>query len=143
MESNDRPALGAILETSLYVDDFERSIAFYDRVLGLIHQTLGDRGASFALAPGSVLLIWRRGASKTDNQTYPGGMIPGHDGAGPLHIAFAIPADTYDAWKDRLARFGIVVRSEVNWARGGRSLYFDDPDGHVLELATPGVWPNY
>ncbi|HWQ03343.1 MAG TPA: glyoxalase, partial [Candidatus Nitrosotenuis sp.] len=26
---------------------------------------------------------------------------------------------------------------------GGRSIYFRDPDGHSLELVTPGVWPNY
>ena len=26
---------------------------------------------------------------------------------------------------------------------GGESLYFRDPDGHLLELVTPGLWPNY
>ena len=27
--------------------------------------------------------------------------------------------------------------------RGGTSLYFNDPDGNVVELATPGLWANY
>jgi catechol 2,3-dioxygenase-like lactoylglutathione lyase family enzyme len=27
--------------------------------------------------------------------------------------------------------------------RGGHSIYFRDPDGHLLELATPGLWAGY
>ena len=38
---------------------------------------------------------------------------------------------------------GIEVESRVNWARGGTSLYFRDPDGNSLEVATPGLWPNH
>jgi catechol 2,3-dioxygenase-like lactoylglutathione lyase family enzyme len=30
----------------------------------------------------------------------------------------------------------------VSWRRGGTSLYFRDPDGHSVEVATPGLWPN-
>jgi catechol 2,3-dioxygenase-like lactoylglutathione lyase family enzyme len=31
----------------------------------------------------------------------------------------------------------------VTWPLGGTSLYFRDPDGHLLELATPGIWAVY
>lgn len=58
-------------------------------------------------------------------------------------MAFAIPAGSEDAWRAHLAAQDVALRSEVAWPRGGRSLYFEDPDGHVLELATPGLWPNY
>jgi hypothetical protein len=35
---------------------------------------------------------------------------------------------------------GIVIEKEVSWPRGGRSLYFREPAGNVVELVTPGVW---
>jgi len=31
----------------------------------------------------------------------------------------------------------------VKWSRGGESLYFRDPDDHLVELATPGIWATY
>jgi catechol 2,3-dioxygenase-like lactoylglutathione lyase family enzyme len=31
----------------------------------------------------------------------------------------------------------------MEWPRGGTSLYFRDPDGHLVELATPGLWSIY
>jgi catechol 2,3-dioxygenase-like lactoylglutathione lyase family enzyme len=31
----------------------------------------------------------------------------------------------------------------VQWEGGGTSLYFRDPDGRSVELATPGIWPTY
>jgi catechol 2,3-dioxygenase-like lactoylglutathione lyase family enzyme len=42
-----------------------------------------------------------------------------------------------------LAAQGVVVESRITWPRGGTSLYFRDPDGHSVEVATPGLWPNY
>ncbi len=36
-----------------------------------------------------------------------------------------------------------LVVEKKQWDRGGTSLYFHDPDGHLLELATPGVWSVY
>jgi catechol 2,3-dioxygenase-like lactoylglutathione lyase family enzyme len=48
-----------------------------------------------------------------------------------------------DPWERRLQQDAIAVESRVQWARGGKSIYFRDPDGHLLELATPGVWAIY
>jgi catechol 2,3-dioxygenase-like lactoylglutathione lyase family enzyme len=135
------PRIAGLLETALYVDDMARSVAFFRNVLGLTPMIASDRLTAFDAGHGGVLLVFARGQSCED-VTIPGGVIPGHDGHGPLHMAFAIEADAADAWRDHLAANGVAVIQEVTWPAGGRSLYFNDPDRHVLELATPGLWPN-
>lgn len=136
------PAILGVLETALYVDDMTRSVAFFTDVLALDTMLRTERLTAFDAGSGGVLLVFQRGASRED-MAGPRGTVPGHDGAGPLHMAFRIAADDYERWRDRLIAHGVAIRSEVTWPAGGRSLYFDDPDGHVLELATPGLWPNY
>jgi catechol 2,3-dioxygenase-like lactoylglutathione lyase family enzyme len=59
-----------------------------------------------------------------------------------LHLAFAIPYGELAAWETHLGNQGVAVESQIDWPRGGTSLYFRDPDGHSLEVATPGLWPN-
>jgi hypothetical protein len=51
--------------------------------------------------------------------------------------AFAVAEAELQAWRTRLESHGVEVLSEVAWEQGARSLYFRDPDGHLLELATP------
>jgi catechol 2,3-dioxygenase-like lactoylglutathione lyase family enzyme len=73
----------------------------------------------------------------------PGGTIPPHDGRGPLHVAFAIAAEELPVWEARLLRHEIAIEGRTEWPRGGYSIYFRDPDGHLLEFATPGLWEIY
>lgn len=136
-----RPRIAGLLETALYVDDMARSVTFFRDVLGLAPMIESDRLTAFDAGHGGVLLVFARGQSG-DDVTTPGGTIPGHDGSGPLHMAFAIAAEAYEPWLAHLADHGVPVTHEVSWRAGGRSLYFNDPDGHVLELATPGLWAN-
>ncbi|MGE5193028.1 MAG: VOC family protein [Deltaproteobacteria bacterium] len=131
-----------ILETALHVDDLDCAIAFYQRLFGFEVMAQDKRFCAFNVAGRDVLLLFKRGAS-TQPMPVPGGVIPPHDGQGRLHIAFSIPAADFLAWERRLADQGVTVESTVNWPEGGRSLYFRDPDQHLLELATPGIWPNY
>lgn len=136
------PAIDGLLETAIYVDDMERAARFYEEVLGLRAMVRTPRLTALDAGRSGVLLVFARGMTEEDSPT-PGGVVPGHDGSGRLHLALAIAADAYGAWRSRLADLGVAIRSEVRWPKGGRSLYFDDPDGHVVELATPGLWPNY
>ncbi|HEV7284664.1 MAG TPA: VOC family protein, partial [Kaistia sp.] len=61
---------------------------------------------------------------------------------GPYHFALRIPKDSLSQWRDHLVAKGVTVTAEMKWPQGGESLYFNDPDGHVVELATPGIWAN-
>jgi catechol 2,3-dioxygenase-like lactoylglutathione lyase family enzyme len=136
------PRINGLLESALYVEDMARSVAFFRDILMLSPMLEGDRLTAFDAGGQGVLLVFKRGASAADMRSS-NGIVAGHDGSGPLHMAFAIAEDSYDEWHRHLAAAGVKIRGEMNWQRGGRSLYFEDPDGHVLELATPGLWPNY
>ena len=136
------PKLDGVLETALYTDDMERARQFYEHVLELTPIFSDTRLQAYGIAPRSVLLIFRRGTT-TETVTIPGGTIPGHDGAGPLHVAFAIGRDALQEWEQHLTSRGVPIEGRTDWSRGGRSIYFRDPDGHLLELATPGLWTVY
>ena len=136
------PRIEALLETALYVDDMARAVSFFENVLGLPLMERGERVTAFAVGQQGVLLIFKRGASVED-MPEPAGIVPGHDGTGPVHMAFAIAAESYEPWLSHLKAHSVKLRGEMLWQRGGRSIYFEDPDGHVLEVATPGLWPNY
>jgi catechol 2,3-dioxygenase-like lactoylglutathione lyase family enzyme len=144
------PSVCRLLETALYVEDLDRSARFYQQVFGfepIVGTTLEMQTQSRVLRPlhipgGQVLLLFPKG-SATNTAVLPGGTIPPHDGSGRLHLAFAISSAELEAWRERLEAHGVSIEGEMAWPRGGTSLYFRDPDGHLLELATSGVWPIY
>lgn len=136
------PRLNALLETMLFVADPVASQRFYEGVLGLASFRVDERGCLLALPGGQVLGLVRQGVTDQPNPT-PGGTVPPCGASGSMHLAFAISHSELGAWRSHLETHGVVVESEVGWQRGGRSLYFRDPDGHLVELATPGVWDLY
>jgi catechol 2,3-dioxygenase-like lactoylglutathione lyase family enzyme len=136
------PPVAAVLETVLYVADLERAAAFYGETMGLPALHADTRMRAFDVGGCGVLLLFPRGGALEPTET-PGGVIPPHDGRGPLHLAFAIAPDALEPWRERLRACGIALESSVRWPRGGVSLYFRDPDGHLVELATPGLWKGY
>ena len=139
--ADPRPPIRRILETALYCDDLARTARFYRTLLNATPMRSGDRLVALDAGQGTVLLLFQRGNSGALEA--PGGRVPGHDGDGPVHLAFAIDAAAVDAWEVRLSELAIAVESRVRWERGGISLYFRDPDGRSVELATPGVWSCY
>jgi catechol 2,3-dioxygenase-like lactoylglutathione lyase family enzyme len=130
-----------ILETALYCEALARTAAFYETLLEATPMLSGDRLVALDAGEGTVLLLFQRGNSGALDTA--GGLVPGHDGAGPVHLAFAIGSDDVPRWEARLAALGISIESRVTWDRGGVSLYFRDPDNRSVELATPGIWPSY
>src|SRR5215468_3768373 len=138
----DRVQLDRVLETCLYVDDLDRAARFYEQVLRLAVLTSDARFRAYDVGGKSVLLLFRRGAT-LETVRMPGGTIPPHDGHGPLHIAFAVSANELSDWEARLDRHGVAIEGRTEWSGGGRSVYFRDPDQHLVEFATPGLWAIY
>jgi catechol 2,3-dioxygenase-like lactoylglutathione lyase family enzyme len=135
------PRVSQILEASLYVEDLKRSREFYERIFDFVTLFEDERMCAMEVPGEQVLLLFRHGM--TDQPAPgPGGIIPAHHGRGALHLAFAIPFGELAAWEDHLSRQDIALECRIGWPRGGTSLYFRDPDGHSLEVATPGLWPN-
>jgi len=129
------PSINGILETALYVDDLERSAQFYRTIFGFEIIVADARLYAIGVADRQILLLCKKGASAN----LPRGT---HDGAGQLHLAFSIPAAELTAWEEWLQRHGMAIEEKKHWDRGGCSIYFRDPDEHLLEVATPGVWPK-
>jgi catechol 2,3-dioxygenase-like lactoylglutathione lyase family enzyme len=113
-----------------------RSIRFYEDTFGFsVIAEFGDRGCAMRAGTHQVLLLFKKGASRAIQSP--------HDGDGELHVAFAIPAAELAGWESWLQSRGIAVEEKRKWELGGWSLYFRDPDRHLLELATPGTWSVY
>lgn len=125
------------------VDDVSRATGFYQKLFGFDVLVQNERLCSLNVKPGQILLLFQRGGS-LDDIRLPGGVLPGGmDAEGRSHMAFAIQPDQLESWRNWLEENGIAIESTVRWELGGVSLYFRDPDGNLLELATPGVWANY
>ena len=68
------------------------------------------------------------------------------------HYAFLVGEDVFDAAFARIRERGVAYDAdpagrrpgEVNTRDGGRGVYFDDPDGHRMEILTVpyGGWPD-
>jgi len=136
--SKARPPVNGILETSLYVQSAARSAEFYKRVFGFEiidfdGERLDDSTRLCALRAGdrSVLLLFKRGAT------------PDTDASGSIHIAFGIARSEVEARAQWLADQNIPIETRKTWKYGEQALYLRDPDGHLLEIVTPGVWTIY
>jgi glyoxylase I family protein len=131
-----RMQLRGLHHVTAIVADLDRTTAFYRDVLGLAltaeehnpddpgsrHFWFGDaRGA-----PGSLVSFME----------YPD-LDEGKEGRGAVHhFAFQVgSADEQVAWRDYLRARGVPC-SEIFERGRFKSIYFRDPDGNLLEIAT-------
>jgi catechol 2,3-dioxygenase-like lactoylglutathione lyase family enzyme len=143
--SEPEPKLNGLVETALFVENLPRASAFYERLLGLKKVKVSDTGCVLRVADQRYLLLVTHEGARTSNKTATGIVLPPcalpqHYGRGPGHIAFGISSAALEAWRARLVKQGVEILSEATWERGAYSLYFRDPDGHLIELATAGIW---
>lgn len=123
---------------TLVSSDAQRTTDFYTQVLGmrLIKKTINfDDPTSYHLyfgdemgSPGTAITYFEwRGAPK------------GRRGIGGTHH-YALRVPSYDAllkWKRRLTDQGLMVTGPLD-RHYFKSIYFNDPDGVIIEIATDG-----
>ncbi|MCH7471428.1 VOC family protein [bacterium] len=118
-----------ILESCLYVSDLDAAETFYKNVLGLeVHSRREDRHVFFRCGERMLLLF------------NPQATRPSHGTDGPGHLAFAVREHELAPWRSALREHGVRIVREHTWPGGGQSIYFRDPAGNSLELATPATW---
>ena len=129
------PCITGILETVLYVADLDRAERFYRDVMGL--KQIGkepDRHVFFRVGTGVLLLFY---AERTRRSAH----LPPHGADGEIHVCFTVTPTEYEAWKRRVQDHQVAIQKEITWPVG-RSFYFRDPDGNLLELADADIWPR-
>jgi catechol 2,3-dioxygenase-like lactoylglutathione lyase family enzyme len=131
------PRLEGVLETALYYDAGQREAMerLYRDELGLPVVTEWGDGTALRAGAGVVLLFDRDRLARRDEPA------ADHGSGGPGHVCLTAVGGDYEAWKDRLGRGGVSITHEQEWPRGGRSFYFKDPAGNLLEIADRDIWP--
>lgn len=129
------PRARAVLETCLYARDLGAAERFYTGVMGLERMSAVAGRHVFFRCGARVFLVFH-----PDETRKPGGELPPHGPDGAVHVCFAARESEIPAWRAHLRRHGVEVEAEHAWPRGGTSLYFRDPAGNCLEVASPRIW---
>src|SRR5690554_2914629 len=126
--------ISSIKETSLYVQNLARTEAFYVGKLNLQIINRKENRHVFFKAGSSVLLCFLAKATLNDEK------LPPHGANGIMHIAFGVSQKYYDQTKADLGNIGIEIIHKREWPHGLESCYFNDPDGHLLEIVPTELW---
>ena len=141
-EHNMKPRVTLI---TLGVDDLDRALAFYRDGLGfktegIVGEQFEDGAvAFFDLESGLRLAVWPRKSLAKDS-----GLAPGPRSAAEFALAHNVSsASEVDAVMAEAQRAGgTIVKPAQTTFWGGYAGYFQDPDGHLWEVAwNPAMLP--
>jgi catechol-2,3-dioxygenase len=154
-------SLTHVLETCLDVRSKSTSDKFYQTILGLKPSLCSERTSVYPLG-NTTLLLFQLGLTSEDihPQDRPEHTIPGHgpsqeilsmmngkDGNGQKlkqHFCLAVNSkEEVEKWEKYLKEKEVEILGVMEWEKGGRSVYFADPDGHVGEIGSRGIWSHY
>ena len=127
-----KPTIKSLGEIALRVENLERMQDFYTEVLGLRVMKRLPHAAFLSIAPDygghtQVLVLFDR-SSKPEYPSF------SHEKTPLDHFAFTIDLADYAAWRKRLEDLGLEVLAKEQRGFFWRSLFFDDPEGNVVEL---------
>ena len=129
-----RPRMSMI---TLGVQDIRRSVDFYERGLGFPRHGEGDQIAFFKL-DGTWLSLYGKEALAEDAAVDPEGT-----GFNAFTISHNVHSEQEvdDAMQHALDAGARLVKKPQKVSWGGYSGYFEDPDGHLWEIAyNPFTW---
>jgi uncharacterized protein len=128
---------------TLGVDDLEKSLDFYREGLGLRSEGIVGQNfehgavAFFDLQPGLKLALWKR-----DSIAHDSSLPKGPRSATEFTIGHNVgSAAEVDAVMEQAKRAGArIIKPAQKTFWGGYSGYFQDPDGHLWEVAWNPDW---
>ena len=121
----------------LRVQDAPRMIAFYRDVLGCALERTQEEIGLYQMRAGDALIDLVTVDGELGRR---GGRAPGEEGRNLDHFCLAVRPFDEAAIRAHLAAHGIEVGEfGVRYGAGGfgRSVYFNDPEGNVIELRGP------
>ena len=108
---------------TLEVGDLDAVASFYADALALPVLTREDDRVWLAVGERGRLGLWLPGAKEF-----------GDEGGRHVHFALSAAPGGLDELHARLAGSGVDVRGPQEHPGGDRSLYFEDPEGNVVEV---------
>lgn len=114
-----------IEEIFLQVKDLDQAIDFYHNKLGIPLDKRDEERVYLQCDRGHIVLQIENSSGR-------------HQGGGPLHFAFTVTEDTFDAIVDRMVPSEFQTRGPIEreLPRKGRALFIFDPDGNETEVNT-------
>lgn len=113
------------------VDDVEKAVAFYTKVLGF--EVLTSFAPAFADVVRGRLRLLLSGPTSSAGRPMPDGAQPSPGGWNRIHLI----VDDIEAEVARLAKAGAQFRNHVLKGPGGKQILLQDPAGNVVELFEP------
>lgn len=132
-----------VVETCIYCSSLQTMKDFYVNNIGL-ELVSEEKGRHVFLKAGkSMLLIFNPENTKVKGNS----MFPAHGAIitppACIHLAFEIEKQDYEDSKNMLEQNNVSIEKEIDWdnKEGGKSIYFRDPAGNLVEFITKGNWP--
>ena len=116
------PTIDGFAELTLQARDMAALEAFYCEEIGLECLTREDDRIWLRVGERARLGLWSPGPKEF-----------GDEGGAHVHFALSTAPGALVALADRLRARGHAVRGPVEHDGGDRSIYFEDPEGNVVE----------
>lgn len=129
-----------ILETVVYAVDLDAAERFYCDVIGLTVFAKEPGRHLFFRCGNGMFLVFNPEVTSRVEKPVPGGTMVLHGAFGGGHMAFRVREEELEPWRRRLKEKEVGIENEIAWPQGGHSIYFRDPAGNSIELATPKLW---